>query len=338
MAKKKKGNKLAKAGKLALDVASSLLPGGKALQVVKQAYNVASAVNNAYQQSKKGKKMKKKNYKEKLLARQRLYEEQFKSNEDMIYRTRQMNRKRHVKTPISTLQFWDNMREFEKQVQLQTISQARNIWDKNLERQIKNKKAEEKKLDALDKERHTNQNKSLHDTVRIERIMQENPDLRAPLEKWLREKPTSTTSINDADYLLNEAQKRLPAYINKAALYRQDVINYELEKKKPGAMIVGIAPEIKRAAICNALASKTNYTMLDNPAFLERGDRTYRVVKKFVRLKKSILKFIFSDLFYSVLIGNSLLYQSLHLSDRSSLRIQLNTFFSIFYAKSHRLI
>ena len=59
MAKKKKGNKLAKAGKLALDVASSLLPGGKALQVVKQAYNVASAVNNAYQQSKKGKKMKK---------------------------------------------------------------------------------------------------------------------------------------------------------------------------------------------------------------------------------------------------------------------------------------
>ena len=63
----------------------------------------------------------------------------------------------------------------------------------------------------------------------------------------------------------------------------------------------------------------------------------YRVVKKFVRLKKSILKFIFSDLFYSVLIGNSLLYQSLHLSDRSSLRIQLKTFFSIFYAKSHRL-
>ena len=279
MAKKKKGNKLMKAGKLALDVASSLLPGGKALQVVKHAYNIASAVNNAYQQNKKGKKMKKKNYKEKLLARQRLYEEQFKSNDDMIYRTRQMNRKRHVKTPISTLQFWDNMREFEKQVQLQTISQARNIWDKNLERQIKNKKAEAVRLDALDKERHEKQNKNLQDTVRIERIMQENPDLRAPLEKWLREKPPSKASINDADYLLAEAKRRLPAYLNKAALYRQDAINYKLQKEHPEVMNVGIAPEIQKAAIRNALASKTNYIMLDNPAFLERGDRTYNIIK-----------------------------------------------------------
>ena len=96
----------------------------------------------------------------------------------------------------------------------------------------------------------------------------------------------------------------------------------------------------KRVAILEN-RSQVNFAGLSNKAMgLEDGNvkvelspshnAIYRVVKKFVRLKKSILKFIFSDLFYSVLIGNSLLYQSLHLSDRSSLRIQLKTFFRYF--------
>ena len=44
-------------------------------------------------------------------------------------------------------------------------------------------------------------------------------------------------------------------------------------------MKVPIAPSISKAGILNALASKTNYTMLDNPAFLERGDQTYNTIK-----------------------------------------------------------
>ena len=269
------GSKLASA---ALGAAKYLVPGGKALSAVKHAYNIASALNDAYQNSQKKKKRHKSKYIEKLQEQQKLYENKFKSKEHMIYMTRQANRKRHVKMPISPIKFWDNMREFEKQVQLQTMSQVRDIWDKNLVHQIENKKAEEIKLDALDKERHSRQNRSIQD-AKIERIIEENPELRVPLEKYLRERPPSRVPISDADYLLSEAKKRQGSYFNKALLYRQDAVNYKLQKEHPEVMNVGIAPTIGKESIRNALASKTNYIMLDNPAFLQRGDQTFNFFK-----------------------------------------------------------
>ena len=269
------GSKVASA---ALSAASYLVPGGKALRAVKHAYNVASALNDAYQYSQKKKKRHKVKYIEKLQEQQKLYENKFKNKEHMIYMTRQANRKRHVKMPISPIKFWDNMREFEKQVQIQTMSQVRDIWDKNLVHQIENKKAEEIKLDALDKERHSRQNRSIQD-AKIERIIEENPELRVPLEKYLRERPPSRAPISDADFLLSEAKKRQGSYFNKALLYRQDAVNYKLQKEHPEVMNVGIAPTIGKEGIRNALASKTNYIMLDNPAFLQRGDQTYNFIR-----------------------------------------------------------